>query len=95
MRVIFHELLLYFSKMQDSSSEQDKQAYRILVTRLQCFLFDLFFLGYVEDPQSGLSFSMPKGLKWHVYVEVCWSNTLLVLISLDFVAKVVVSYYKV
>lgn len=42
----------------------------MLVTRIQCFLFDLFFLGYVEDPQSGHSFSMPKGLKWHVYVEV-------------------------
>lgn len=62
--------------MQDSSSEQDKQAYKMLVTRLQYFLFDLFYLGYVEDPQSGHSFSMPKGLEWRVYVEVCSIHTL-------------------
>lgn len=75
IRVVYAvKLLLYFSTMQNSSSEKDKQAYKMLVTRLQCFLFDLFFLGYVEDHQSGLSFSMPKGLKWNVYVEVCWAK---------------------
>ena len=34
------------------------------------FFFDLFLLGYVEDPVTGLSFSIPGGMGWMVYVEV-------------------------
>ena len=35
------------------------------------FLFELLMLGYVEDSSTGLSFRIPGGLGWAVYVEVC------------------------
>lgn len=40
------------------------------------FFFDLLVLGYVEDPDSGLSFRIPGGLHWAIYIEVeiCRSN---------------------
>ena len=35
------------------------------------FFFDLLMLGYVEDSDTGLSFHIPGGLSWAIYVEVC------------------------
>ena len=35
------------------------------------FFFDLLMLGYVEDSDTGLSFCIPRGLAWAIYVEVC------------------------
>ena len=34
------------------------------------FMFDLFILGYVHDSHTGMSFAVPKGLNWKVYIEV-------------------------
>ena len=34
------------------------------------FFFRLFIIGYVEDPVSGKSFSLPSGLSLEIYVEV-------------------------
>ena len=34
------------------------------------FFFDLLILGYVEDRDTGLSFRLPGGLDWVIYVEV-------------------------
>ena len=34
------------------------------------FFFDLFLLGNVEDPVTGLSVSIPGGMDWVIYVEV-------------------------
>ena len=36
------------------------------------FFFDLLIVGYVEDPDTGLSFRIPGGLQWAIYVEVLW-----------------------
>ena len=40
------------------------------MAEVQWFLLDLFFLGYVEDPSSGLSFKIPSELNWECYFEV-------------------------
>ena len=40
------------------------------------FFFDLLILGYVEDCKSGLSFRMPRGLTWLVYIEVPFCGSL-------------------
>ena len=37
------------------------------------FFFDLLMLGYVEDFKTGLSFRIPGGQAWAIYVEVCVS----------------------
>ena len=34
------------------------------------FFFDLLILGYVEDPTTGISFRIPGGLEWAIYIEV-------------------------
>ena len=34
------------------------------------FFFDLFILGYVEDPLTGWSFRFPGGMQLAVYIEV-------------------------
>lgn len=44
--------------------------YRELIGKIGWFFFDLFILGYVEDPVSGTSFRLPGGVSWAVYVEV-------------------------
>ena len=51
-------------------NEKERERYRQLMEVIGWFFFDLFILGYVEDPNTGKSFRMPGGLKWAVYIEV-------------------------
>ena len=50
--------------------EKERERYCQLMEVIGWFFFDLFILGYVEDPNTGKSFRMPGGLKWAVYIEV-------------------------
>jgi hypothetical protein len=50
--------------------EKERERYRQLMDVIGWFFFDLFILGYVEDPNTGKSFRLPGGLKWAVYIEV-------------------------
>ena len=51
-------------------SENERSYYFHLIESINWFFFDLFILGYVEDPVTGLSFRFPGGLKIAIYVEV-------------------------
>ena len=55
---------------QDSVADSERCRYRELVELIGWFFFDLFVLGYVEDPNTGLSFRLPGGLQWAIYIEV-------------------------
>ena len=44
--------------------------YQNLKDIIAWFFFDLLVLGYVEDLESGLSYRIPGGLEWAVYIEV-------------------------
>ena len=46
------------------------ELYNCVMTQVWWFLFDLFFLGYVEDPETGISFCMPQKHQWSFYFEV-------------------------
>ena len=50
--------------------EKERERYHQLMDVIGWFFFDLFILGYVEDPNTGKSFRLPGGLKWAVYIEV-------------------------
>ena len=50
--------------------ENERKRYSELIDIIGWFFFDLFILGYVEDPATGDSFRLHGGLKWVVYVEV-------------------------
>lgn len=49
--------------------KSEKHQYKELMEIIGWFFFDLFVLGYVEDPNTGLSFRLPGGLEWAVYIE--------------------------
>ena len=55
---------------QESVDKREDYNYKELMKVIGWFFFDLFLLGYVEDPVTGLSFSIPGGMGWMVYVEV-------------------------
>ena len=50
--------------------ESEDQNYKELMKVIGWFFFDLFLLGYVEDTITGLSFSIPGGMDWKIFVEV-------------------------
>ena len=50
--------------------DQERQRYNHLINAVGWFFFDLFILGYVEDPLTGHSFRCPGGMEWAIYVEV-------------------------
>ena len=50
--------------------ESEDRNYKELMKVIGWFFFDLFLLGYVEDPVTGLSVSIPGGMDWRIYVEV-------------------------
>ena len=51
--------------------EVELNSYKELIDTIGWFFFDLFVLGYVEDPLTGVSFRFPGGMSWAVYIEVC------------------------
>lgn len=55
---------------QSFENARDRQQYDEIIEQVGWFLFDLFVLGYVEDPIMGKSFQFPVGMSWRVYVEV-------------------------
>ena len=44
--------------------------YEQLLETIGWFFFDIFILGYAEDPVTGNSFRFPGGMSWAIYVEV-------------------------
>ena len=55
---------------QESVDKAEKKRYEQLIEIVGWFFFDLFILGYIEDPITGNSFRFPGGMAWTVYVEV-------------------------
>ena len=53
-------------------ADVERERYRELMDVIAWFFFDLLVLGYVEDPDTGLSFRIPGGLEWAVYIEVSY-----------------------
>ena len=56
------------------------------------FFFELFILGYVEDPDTGNSFRIPGGLKWAVYIEVSSS---IIMSNIMYLVTYCMQYYCV
>ena len=57
------------SPPSDPQSVQAQQ-YEALMDNFRWFLFDLFGLGFVQDPSTGYSFRLRIGGGWRVYVEI-------------------------
>jgi len=49
---------------------KEREQHKTLINIISWFFFDLFVFGYVEDRDTGLSFRLPGGQSWTVYVEV-------------------------
>ena len=56
--------------LQESVDKANVQTYQHLLKTVNWFFFDLFLLGYVEDPATGQSFIFTGGMAWAVYIEV-------------------------
>ena len=56
--------------LQESVDKSEDYHYKQLMEVVGWFFFDLLLLGYVEDPVTGMSFSVPGGMGWRIYVEV-------------------------
>ena len=56
-------------------ADVERERYRELMDVIAWFFFDLLVLGYVEDPDTGLSFRIPGGLEWAVYIEVSYIHS--------------------
>ena len=67
-----HTCIVQFGiTLQDSVDKAEVYAFQQLLQTIDWFFFDLFLLGYVEDPATGQSFRFPGGMAWAVYIEVC------------------------
>lgn len=66
---ITKSLHMFFN--QTFENVRDRKQYDEIIKQVGWFFFDLFVLGYVEDPITGKSFQLPMGMSWRVYVEVC------------------------
>ncbi|KAL5466954.1 hypothetical protein EMCRGX_G031118 [Ephydatia muelleri] len=66
------EMCINFAQNLESEDKQTAEhtLYRRLIEVIGWFFFDLLILGYVEDRDTGLSFRLPGGLDWAIYVEV-------------------------
>ena len=64
---------MFCPKLQDNTDESEKELYNKMIETIGWFFFDLFILGYAEDPLTGWSFRFPGGMQLAIYVEVCCS----------------------
>ena len=55
--------------MQNPGCNQH-DGYAHLLEKINWFMFDLLILGYIEDPNSGLSFTLQQWLNWTFYIEL-------------------------
>ena len=62
--------LFHYAYIQESVDRSEDHNYKEQMEVIGWFLFDLLLLGYVEDPITGLSFSIPGGMDWKIFVEV-------------------------
>lgn len=63
-------LSLLIVQFQNDTEKAERDQYSKLIETVGWFFFDLFILGYVEDPPTGWSFRFPGGMQLAVYVEV-------------------------
>ena len=71
--------------LQESVDVSERDRYRELMEVIGWFFFDLLILGYVEDPDTGLSFRMPGDLAWAIYIEVSWKRAVTIVLHLFYV----------
>ena len=55
---------------QTAVDQSEQVKYKNQMEEIGWFLFDLLILGYVEDPGTGVSFRVPGGLNWAIFIEV-------------------------
>ena len=55
--------------MQNPGCNEDDH-YGHLLEMINWFMFDLLILGYIEDPNSGVSFTLQQWLNWTFYIEL-------------------------
>ncbi len=51
-------------------AESENKNYCQIMEVIGWFFYDLLFLSYVEDSNTGYSFCLPKELDWAIYIEV-------------------------
>ncbi|KAL5475165.1 hypothetical protein EMCRGX_G027231 [Ephydatia muelleri] len=62
--------ILRYNPESEGKQTAEHTLYCRLIEVIGWFFFDLLILGYVEDRDTGLSFRLPEGLGWVIYVEV-------------------------
>ena len=55
---------------QNNVADEERKQFTQLMDKIGWFIFDLFILGYVHDSHTGMTFAVPKGVNWKVYIEV-------------------------
>jgi hypothetical protein len=50
--------------------DRDQSSRGNIFSEIECFFFDLFYLHYVEDYESGISFALHHVPKWTFFIEV-------------------------
>ena len=66
--IFVHFLTLQLLKR--NVADEERKQFTQLMDKVGWFMFDLFILGYIHDSHTGMSFAVPKGLNWKVYIEV-------------------------
>ena len=56
--------------IQNNVADEERKQFTQLMDKIGWFIFDLFILGYVHDSHTGMTFAVPKGVNWKVYIEV-------------------------
>ncbi|XP_019859705.1 PREDICTED: uncharacterized protein LOC109587936, partial [Amphimedon queenslandica] len=51
-------------------AEEERKEFEALMNKIGWFIFDFLVLGYIQDPHTGASFSVPLTENWKIFVEV-------------------------
>ena len=50
--------------------EEERRDFELLMDKIGWFMFDFLVLGYIQNQQTGASFSVPVTENWKIFIEV-------------------------
>ncbi|XP_019857334.1 PREDICTED: uncharacterized protein LOC109585637 [Amphimedon queenslandica] len=53
-----------------SVAEEERKEFETLMDKIGWFMFEFLVLGYIQDPHTGASFSVPLTENWKIFIEV-------------------------
>ena len=84
----YYIYITYATCIQKNVAEEERKEFETLMDKIGWFMFDFLVLGYIQDPHTGASFSVPLTENWKIFIEVGLLYTLPFTVKLNLLGSI-------